>query len=105
MSKEGYFGGLPDDLFSSVVAFLQVTSADTVAGKAATTALAALAGEEHSAANTIFDVRTIDAVFKAIELKADLEILKTIGGGAALVGPLGAFAGKLNDLAKFWAGK
>jgi hypothetical protein len=104
-SKEGYFGGLPEDLFTQVTAFLQgLAGGGTAAAGPALSALVSLAQSEHAAAASTFKVRQIDAVFKAIDLKADLDALNAIGG-AALPGALAAFKGKLDTLAKFWYGQ
>lgn len=104
-SKEFYFGGLPEDLFAGIVGFLQgVAGGGTPAAGAALSALVSLAQSEHAAAASTVQVRGIDAVFKAIELKADLEALNTVST-AGLPAALAAFKGKLDNLAKFWYGK
>jgi hypothetical protein len=101
--KEGYFG-LPEDLFLAIVAYLQVQAAPGApAAAAALLALAALAAEEHAAAVSRYQPRLIDVVFKAIELKADLEALQNVPT-ASLPAALAAFTTKLNKLAAFWKG-
>jgi len=102
--KEGYFG-LPEDLFLAIVVFLQAQAAPgATAPAAALAALAALAAEEHAAAVSQYQPRLIDVVFKAIELKADLEALQNVGP-ADLPAALAAFTVKLNNLANFWKGQ
>ena len=104
-SKEGEFGGLPEDLFNQVVTFLQgLASGGTAAAGPALSALVSLAQSEHAAAASTYQVRPIDAVFKAIDLKADLEALK-VATGTTLVTALGVFKGNLDALAKFWYGE
>ena len=104
-SKEGEFGGLPEDLFSDVITFLQgVAGGGTSAAGPALSALVSLAQSEHAAAASTFKVRPIDAVFKAIDLKADLEALR-VASGTALITALGTFKGKLDKLADFWYGE
>lgn len=104
-SKEYYFGGLPEDLFADSVAFLQgVAGGGTAAAGPALSALVSLTQAEHAAAASTFQVRSIDAVFKAIALKADLEALKT-APTAGLPTALAAFKGKLDNLTNFWYGK
>src|SRR5262245_34197989 len=103
--KEGYFGGLPEDVFAGSVVFLQgVAGGGTAAAGAALSALVSLAQSEHAAAASTYQVRSIDAVFRAIELKADLEALK-VAPAAGLPAALAAFKGKLDNLANFWYGK
>jgi hypothetical protein len=104
-SKEGEFGGLPQDLFTQVITFLQgLAGGGTAAAGPALSALVSLAQSEHAAAASTFQVRPIDAVFKAIDLKADLDAL-VAASTAALPGLLAAFKGKLDKLADFWYGK
>jgi hypothetical protein len=104
-NKDVYFGGLPDDLFNGIVAFLQgLITAGGPAAAAALSALVSLAQSEHAAAASMVEVRPIDAVFKAIELKDDLEALKATPA-AGLPGALAALKAKLDNLAKFWLGK
>jgi len=104
-SKEGYFGGLPEDLFNQLLAFLQgVAGGGTPAAGSALSALVSLAQSEHAAAASTFPIRPIDAVFKSIELKADVEVLKNTPT-AGLPPALAALKAKLDKLALFWYGK
>lgn len=104
-SKEGYFGGLPEDLFNESLVFLQtVAGGGTAAAGAALSALVSLAQSEHAAAASTFQVRSIDAVFRALDLKADLEALK-VAPAAGLPAALAALKGKLDNLTNFWYGK
>jgi hypothetical protein len=103
-AKEGFFG-LPHDLFFGIVAFLQAeAAAGTAASAAALAALASLAKEEHAAAAPKVQPRTIDVVFKALELKADLDALVNTPT-AGLPAAIAAFGAKLDNLAKFWNGQ
>ncbi len=104
-NKDVYFGGLPSDLFNGIVTFLQgLITAGGPAAAAALSALVSLAQSEHAAAASMIEVRPIDAIFKAIELKDDLVALNSTSTGA-LPTALGAFKGKLDKLADFWLGK
>ena len=104
-NKEVYFGGLPEDLFNGILVFLQgLAGGGGAAAAAALSALVSLAKSEHAAAASSFEVRPIDAVFKAIALKDDLAALNATPT-AALPGALAAFKGKLDALALFWYGK
>jgi hypothetical protein len=103
-AKELYFG-LPHDVFAAIVVFLQTTAAaNNAASPAALNALASLAKEEHAAATPKIQPRVIDVVFKALELKNDLEALQNIPA-AGLPAALAAFAGKLDNLTNFWNGQ
>jgi hypothetical protein len=103
--KPGLFGGLPDSLFASVLAFLQAqANTPPPVGPAAVVALVALAGEEHSASNPKIDPRVVDEVFKAIELNNDFVALQNVPG-AGLPAALAAFAAHLDKLRDYWAGK
>jgi uncharacterized membrane protein YfcA len=103
-SKEPYFG-LPEDLFNAVLAFLQgLAGGGTAAAGPALSALVSLAQSEHAAAVSTYQVRIMDAVFKAIELKDDLAALNNVPA-SGLPAALGAFKGKLDNLAKFWLGQ
>ena len=104
-NKEVYFGGLPEDLFNGIVAFLQgLVAGGGPAALAALSALVSLAQSEHAAAASTVEVRPIDAIFKAIALKDDLAALNATPI-AALPAALATFKGKLDTLALFWYGK
>ncbi len=104
--KEALFGGLPESTFNQAVAFLQGIagggSAPEVA--AAVSVLVSLAQSEHAAAASTFQVRPIDAVFKALEIKELLDALKPLSGSALITG-LGSLKGTLDNLTDFWYGK
>lgn len=103
--KEGYFGGLPEDLFKGIATFLQgLASGGTAAAGPALGALVSLAQSEHAAAASTYQVRPIDAVFKAIDLNTDLDALSA-ASAAALPAALAAFKAKLDKLTDFWYGK
>lgn len=103
--KEGFFGGLPEDLFNAILVFLQgLAGGGTPAAAPALSALVSLTKSEHAAAASMAQVRPIDAVFKAIELQTDLVALSA-APAAGLPAALAAFKGKLDNLANFWLGK
>lgn len=104
-AKEAYFGGLPEDLFNGITTLLQgLASGGTAAAAPALSALVSLAQSEHAAAASTFQVRPIDAVFKALKLKDELDALTAAGTGVTAAA-LGAFKGELDNLTKFWSGK
>jgi hypothetical protein len=104
-NKEVYFGGLPEDLFNGILAFLQaLVAGGGPAAAAALSALVSLAQSEHAAAASMVEVRPIDAIFKAIELKDDLAALNSASTGA-MPTALAAFKAKLDKLTNFWLGK
>jgi hypothetical protein len=107
--KEPFFGGLPEDLFNDLVAFLQATA--TCPGgapgpevAAALSVLVSLAQSEHAAAASTFQPRMIDVVFKALEIKAAFDALKGSAGNI-LANQLAALKAKLDKLTDFWKGK
>ena len=103
-AKAGFFG-LPHDLFTAIVAFLQAqAAAGTPASAAALSALASLAKEEHAAAAPKVLPRTIDVIFKALELKTELDVLVNVPA-AGLPAAIAAFGTKLDKLADFWNGQ
>jgi hypothetical protein len=103
-SKEGYFG-LPEILFNQILAFLQgLVAGGGAAAAPALSALVSLAKSEHAAAASTYEVRLIDAVFRAIELNNDLLVLQSTPA-AGLPAALAALKGKLDSLADFWYGK
>jgi len=104
-AKEGFFGGLPDDVFNVVAVYLQgVAGAGTAASAPALSALVSLAKSEHAAAVSTKEVRLIDAVFKAIDIQKDVEAL-TVAPSSGLPAALATFQAKLDGLAIFWSGK
>ena len=104
-AKEGYFGGLPEDLFNLLVTFLQgVAGGGTAAAAPALACLVSLAQSEHAAAASAVNVRLIDAVFKIIELGKELDNVKA-APAAGLPAALGALKARLDNLAQFWLGK
>jgi hypothetical protein len=104
-SKEGFFGGLPEVLFNQILAFLQGLAAGGGAAAApALSAIVSLAQSEHAAAASTYQVRPIDAVFKAIELNNDLIALQGTPA-AGLPNALAALKAKLDNLTNFWYGK
>jgi hypothetical protein len=100
--KQGDFGGLPTDLFNDLATFLEgVAGGGTAAAAAALSALVSLAQSEHAAAASTFQVRQIDAVFKAIHIKDELTALKAVPA-TALPAALAALKGDLDALTTFW---
>jgi hypothetical protein len=104
-SKEGFFGGLPEDLFNHIVTFLQnlINAGGAPAGPAVSV-LVSLAQSEHAAAVSTFKFREMDAIFKAIDLQNELLVLEKTPTGA-LPGALGTYKGKLDKMRDFWLGK
>jgi hypothetical protein len=102
--KEGYFGGLPTDLFNQLLAFLQGTaSAGSAASAPALSVLVSLAQSEHAAAASTVEVRLMDAVFKIMTISSDFALVQNASGGA-LPGALATLKGDLDDLTKLWSG-
>jgi len=110
-AKEAYFGGLPESLFALMVAVLQGKATPGAAGVTGPEAAAALAtlvsltNEEHAAAASMVQVRPIDAVFKAIEIKDLFATVQAAGAGSALITALANLKLELDNLTKFWLGK
>src|SRR5262245_44098662 len=107
--KEGYFG-LPESLFNAIVAFLQTTATCPGTGTAgpevaaALSVLISLAQAEHAAAVSTVEVRTIDLIFRAIEIKTEFDKLAALSG-TPLATQLGTLKGKLDGLKDFLNGK
>ena len=107
--KEGYFG-LPESLFNAIVAFLQGMATCPGTGTAgpevaaALSVLVSLAQAEHAAAVSMVQVRPIDAIFRAIEIKTEFEKLPALAG-SALVTQLAVLKTQLDALTIFWYGK
>ena len=104
--KEGYFG-LPESLFNSILALLQVKATCPGTGTAgpevaaALSVLVSLAQAEHAAAVSIKVVRQIDAIFLALDVKTEFEKLPGLAG-AALVTQLATLKTKLDDLTNLY---
>ena len=109
--KEFYFGGLPENLYTQMVAFLQGKATPGAPGVTASeaagalTALVSLAKSEHAAAASMVQVRPIDAVFRAIEIQGEFDKVNGAASGAALVAALASLTLKLDSLTNFWLGK
>ncbi len=101
-AKEGYFG-LPEVLFNAILTFLQKTASGAPGPQvaAALGVLVSLAQAEHAAAASIVQVRPIDAVFRALEVKAKFDKLDGLSG-SALATQLAFLKTELDDLTKFW---
>ena len=103
MGKEGDFG-LPEDLFNSMLTFLQGVaggSMGTDAAGHALSALVSLAKEEHAAAASRFNPS--DAMDKVTELQKDLDNLKDAKTDG-LNDALDVLAENLDEMATVWDG-